>query len=349
MNLIRPYKIFRFLLTPLIPVYLIIYNINKLLGKEKTFNIPVVCIGNITTGGTGKTPAVIEIAKILSEMGYHPGIVCRGYRGSDSKAGAIVSNGSTIFSTPGQSGDEPFLIAKSLKNIPIAICSNRIKAIYNLTRRYKTDIILMDDGFQNFSIKKNISIVIVDATNPFGNGLILPAGDLREPKFALKRSDVIMINKSDLISAGQLTKLNSKISQISNNKKIINSYYINEFLYHVNNPEKRIQLSYVKNKKILLITGIANPDSFEIAVKKYSPESIKIKFYPDHHIYNYKEVLKWINESENFDLVISTEKDYVKLTDFQFNDKFYILKIVLKIDEISKFKNIIKSLLKNSK
>ncbi len=349
MDIIQIHKYISLLLIPFIPIYLLIFYLKRSITRQKKFNIPIICIGNITTGGTGKTPAVIELAKILISTGYHPGIVSRGYHGTRSKEGAIVADGNKLLLTPVESGDEPFLVAKSLKNVPVAICSSRSKAINSLIDKFQVDTIIMDDGFQNNSVYKNISIAMIDATNPFGNRLILPAGNLREPEESLRRSDLIIINNSELVSNKQLVYLTSKIKRISQGKAIFYSNYQNDFLYQMKNPKSRIQLSGIKNKKILIVTGIANPTAFATAIKKYDPYYVSAVTFSDHHVYTLKEIKKFLKESDSFNLVITTEKDYVKMADFQFNEKFYVLKISLLIKEPDIFKNVIKSLLKDIK
>jgi tetraacyldisaccharide 4'-kinase len=346
MNINKIFKFIRIIFIPLIPVYLFIYYIKRFISKSEKFNIPVICVGNITTGGTGKTPAVIELAKLLLIMGLNPGIVSRGYHGSKSKEGAIVTDGNAIFLIPEECGDEPFLIAKSLMQVPVAICANRFKAIQNLLGRFKIDLILMDDGFQNNSIYKDINIVIIDAANPFGNGLILPAGDLRESIQSLKRSDIIIINKSDLVTEDQLSILTTKIERKANNKRIFYSRYGNGIFYRINNLKNTLPPENILNKKILLISGIGNPEAFTRTINRYKPALIKHIPYPDHHYYSLHEIEKIVDKSKQFDLIITTEKDYIKMKDFQLPDNFYYLKVSFVINNIDIFSKYIDSYLK---
>jgi tetraacyldisaccharide 4'-kinase len=348
MKINKIYKYIRLILFPLIPVYLVIYYIKRFISKSERFNIPVICVGNITTGGTGKTPAVIELAKLFFNMGLKPGIVSRGYRGSRSKEGAIVTDGSTVYLTVDECGDEPYLIAKSLMKVPVAICANRIKAIHYLLARFKIDLIIMDDGFQNNSIYKDLNIVIIDATNPFGNGLLLPAGDLREPLQSLKRTDIIIINKSDLVPDDKLSILIKKIKRKADNKKIFYSRYGNEILLQMNNFKNKLQLKQIKNKRILLISGIGNPGAFTRTINKFNPVLIKHISYSDHHYYSLHEIEKIVDESKQFDIIITTEKDHLKMLDFQLPDNFFYLKISFVINKKDTFSKCIDSYLKKN-
>ena len=343
------FKYIRLVFIPVIPLYLLVFCIKRLISRSVKFNIPVICIGNITTGGTGKTPLVIYLAKMLKQMGFSPGIISRGYRGTKSKEGAVVSDGKSVFLSPEECGDEPLMIAESIKGVPFAICSDRPKAICLLTDKYRIDIILMDDGFQNNSVYKDFSIIVLDALKPFGNGLALPAGDLRECVSSLRRSDFILINKCNLIDNEKLQSLSEKINRISHGKKIFHSYYKNEYLSQIDNVKSKLPISKIKGKKILIFTGIGNPAAFKRSISQYNPSSVKLISFHDHHYYNSNDIKRIINESGNFDFVITTEKDYVKLKSYRFNSKFYVLKISLKIKEDKIFKKIIDSSLREIK
>lgn len=343
------FKYIRLVFIPLIPVYLLVFYIRRLISRPVKFNFPVVCVGNITTGGTGKTPLVILLAKMLRDMGFSPGIVSRGYHGSKSKQGAIVSDGSTMFLSPQECGDEPFVTAESLKGVPVAICADRPKAIRLLANDFKVDLILMDDGFQNNSVCKDFSIIVIDALKPFGNGLFLPAGDLRECVSSLKRSDVIVINKCNLIDTEKLQRLSEKIRSVSHGKKIFHADYKNENLFQIDNVKNKLPVSKIKGKKILIFTGIGNPAAFRRSISQYNPSSVKLISFQDHHYYNSNDIKRIINESGNFDFVITTEKDFVKLKSYRFNSKFYVLKISLTVKEDKIFKKIIESSLREIK
>ncbi|MBN2041304.1 MAG: tetraacyldisaccharide 4'-kinase [Spirochaetes bacterium] len=333
MYLYNIYKHFRLILLPFVPLYFIVFYIKRFISKPEKITIPVICIGNITTGGTGKTPTVIKVARLLQENGYSPGIISRGYRGSKSDKGAIVSDGSNVLLSHAEAGDEPFMIANELQNIPVVIGRKRRISIKRLISNFKVDTIIMDDGFQNNSIIKDISIINFDSTNPFGNSLLLPAGDLREPAFSLRRADFIIINKSDLITSKDYISLNFRLNRYSRHKQVYKARYKNEFLYRMNDTKKELPADFISGKNTLIISSIANPDSLKGSIHKLNPADIKLIPYPDHYSFSRNDIERIINESEKYDIAVITEKDFVKMSGYSFPDRFYVLKISLFIED----------------
>lgn len=333
------FRLTRIVLIPLIPLYLLLFKINQKVKRPLNPGIPVICAGNITTGGTGKTPAVIFIVKLLKELGYSPAVVSRGYGGLKSKIGAIVTDGKKISLSPEEAGDESYLMALNLNGVPIAVGKNRLQSIEHLKQTFNIDIIVMDDGFQNFSIKKDISVVVIDAVRPFGNGLLLPAGDLRETKTSLSRSDIILLNKSDLVTEHELISLRKKISKIAPAVPIINSYYKIDSICRINNISHKEKIDSITGKKVLAISAIGNPDAFFMMIKKYNPGLLESIIFPDHCWFKKSDISRFINYSESCDYVITTEKDYIKLMEFDLNDRFFFLKIGMDISDNDVFRN----------
>lgn len=196
---------------PLEKIYELGDRVNKAISKPKKIkNIPVISIGNLTTGGTGKTPATIYFVKMLQEMNLKPAILTRGYGGTIYREGGILSDGKTMLLTERESGDEPYLLAVNLPGVPIAVGKNRYENGLKLARLFPIDVFVLDDGFQHYGLGRVMDIVLIDATNPFGNGHVLPHGTLREPVEALKRSDTVILTKSSLISEETKTELIEK-------------------------------------------------------------------------------------------------------------------------------------------
>ena len=326
------YKYLRYLLIPLIPLYLLVFSLKRMFTKQERFRIPVICIGNITTGGTGKTPMVIYVAQLLQESGFKPGIVSRGYGGCESRRGAFVTDGTEIFLNPEEAGDEPYLIAMRLRNVPVVIGRDRVMAIESLTGEFSVDVIVMDDGFQNDSVYKDVSVLLVDATNPFGNNLILPAGDMREPRGFLKRGDLIVMSRSDIVSSDQARLLEDRIRRLCSNKRIFRSRHLKSELYRFNDTASPVPANLIVGRRVLLITGIANPLSFLYLIERYNPQLVDMLSLPDHYTYSDRDIVDFIEESKNYDYVVVTEKDFVKLNRYRVNDKFYVLRISVVID-----------------
>jgi tetraacyldisaccharide 4'-kinase len=332
------FRLIRTGLIPLIPFYYLLFMLNKKIKRTRDAGLTVVCVGNITTGGTGKTPAVIYIAGLLKGLGYSPAVVSRGYGGSKSGEGAVVSDGENIFLTPDESGDEPYLMAAALKGVPVAIGKNRLPLIEKLQHEFNVDIIVMDDGYQNFSIQKDISVAVIDAVRPFGNCLLLPAGDLREPKSSLGRSDIILLNKSDLAAEGNLRLLKKKISKTAPAAGIFNSRYKINSICRVNDIKYREKIESIKGKKVIALSGIGNPKAFTLMLEKFKPAILKPIVYPDHYRIAQSDIPAITKKAEWFDYVIMTEKDYVKFMKFDLNEKFFFLKIEMEISDNDEFK-----------
>ena len=338
----------RYIFIPFIPIYIIGYYSKRLFSKPKRFNIPIACIGNITTGGTGKTPLVLYLAKRLREDGFMPGIISRGYGGSKSEEGALVTDGEKVLISADESGDEPYLMAMNSNGIPIAIGKNKRKSIHKLIYENNSNVIVMDDGFQNNSVYKDISIVLIDATNPFGNGLLLPAGDLRETKVSLKRSAIVIINKSDLISKSDLSQLIKKIERLAVHKNVFISRYRYNFFYNINNSTIKKPISDISDKRVLLVAGIANPLSLLKGIRRYNPCDVMICSFPDHYRYRSHDITKINKVSQHYDYIITTQKDYVKINKFRLSDKFYYLPVSIEIEnENLLYQSIISSLKKS--
>ena len=166
-------------------------------GRLKTHRLPctVISIGNITSGGTGKTPMTMYVAQLVRRLGYKTVILSRGYKGAAEKTGGIVSNGNRLLMTPETAGDEPFMMAQFLEDIPVLVGRDRVASGRRAVTCFSPDIILMDDGFQHRRLHRDIDIVLLDATRPLGNTYLLPRGTLREPPDALNRADALVFSR----------------------------------------------------------------------------------------------------------------------------------------------------------
>lgn len=287
--------------------------------KKRAGKSFIISIGNITTGGTGKTPFTIFLAKLLAKR-YKLCIILRGYKGKYNKKPVLIKP----TNSPSDVGDEPLLIHRET-GLPVIICKNRINAVEFAEKKFKPDIIILDDAFQHFQLKRDVNIVLIDYFNPFGNRYLIPAGILREPLTSLKDADYVVITKYEksIKKEYSLKNLKTIINSFNPNAKIFCSNFI---LHSLNLKEKKVSLRKYKNKKLLAICGIANPDYFEYLVKKYlTPEKITILKYPDHYFYSDKDIEYILNKSKDYDFLITTEKDYIKIK------KYNLLILVFKI------------------
>lgn len=305
--------------------------INKWLQQgQRIENAKVVSIGNITSGGTGKTPAVIYFAKLLQNENYNVAILSRGYRGSKSSQGALVSNGKQILLTAAESGDEPYLTALNLKDIPMAIGKDRFSMSKVVQEKFGSDLFVLDDGFQHYALKRDVDIVLVDAVNPFGSGSMLPHGILREPLDSLKRADIIIITKADLVSALELQELEQKIKNVSKHHIIFKACHKPTELVRLPSKEenylqsKKEKLEILQNKEVWALAGIGSHRSFEKSLQNLGVSSVNTISFRDHHDYSEKDINNILIRLNKKDFVITTEKDWIRLK--KYHQKLAILK-----------------------
>jgi len=277
--------------------------------KSISSNVPIIAIGNITAGGTGKTPFVIALANWLSEVGYSPGIITRGYR-RQSKGQQIVRDRDSILLTPLLAGDEPFLIASGTNKAVVIADINRVAAAETAVKTYACDIVIADDAFQHRRLKRDIDIVLWDASHNPKSSHILPAGRLRESIKGLRRTDLLLVSRTDSISVTDtdyfkkinpnlfLFALPMSISQISNLT-----------------TGKVITPADLKNERILAFCGLGNPVQFFNTVKKLTQRTPVSKSFPDHYKYNITDLNTLIRQVEksSCNYLITTRKDVVNL------------------------------------
>lgn len=286
----------------------------------------VVSVGNLTVGGTGKTPVVEKIAKVLSSAGRKVAILSRGYKsvprpfwerlwhkltlGSPADPPRIVTDGKRVLLDSLRAGDEPYMLAMNLENVVILVDPDRVKSAMYATKKFGIDTLLLDDGFQYLSIRERINIVLVDRFTPFGNQHILPRGTLREPKDHLRRGDVIFITKCD---GTDLTELKTELRQYNQHAELVECAHRPCYLQDLER-DVRLPLDYLKGKKIGAVCGIAIPESFEGGLRKLGAEIIYSKHYADHHRFSPGEIENAIarTRARGGHALVTTEKDAVR-------------------------------------
>lgn len=292
----------------------------------------VISVGNITLGGTGKTPLVLTIARRLKDSGKRLVILIRGYKGNAELG----------------TSDEAELLKRYLTDIPILVGRDRIKTAKEAVDSYGADIILLDDGFQHWRLNRDIDIVTLDIRNPFGNGKLIPRGILREPISALRRADILVFTKvgSDGDSIAKAQGLKNRVSAINKDAIVFTSSYIPTTLYDIL-EEKPIPISEMNGKDVALICGIADPEFFEDGIKLQGAKVVLRYYFLDHHKYEEAEIDSVINECEKKGVgtIITTEKDVPRFVDIVKSVKsknkdtavkFLALGIELKIDNEEK-------------
>ncbi|KPJ67896.1 MAG: hypothetical protein AMJ43_02850 [Coxiella sp. DG_40] len=294
-------SLFCYLLAPFAGLYRLTATIRYLLykygiRKVTRFEIPIIIIGNIIVGGTGKTPLVIWLAEFLGSHGFKPGIVSRGYGSHNTVYPCEVNNNSNVAHV----GDEALLI-KRRTQCPVVVAPNRVKAVQKLLKISNCDIVISDDGLQHYALERDIEIAVVDAARNFGNGFCLPAGPLREPIKRLQRVDFIVEN--------------GKSMRLLPNK-----------LYKIVNPGLTKKLSHFKDKTVHAIAGIGNPQRFFNMLRDNNIKVIEHPF-PDHYIYQSQDLM--FNDELP---VFMTEKDAVKCVRFA-NQKLWCVPVSAEPDK----------------
>lgn len=297
------------------------YNIKK---SEKVEGVEIICIGNVVVGGTGKTPAVQYMVKKYLNENKKVGILSRGYKGKRKKDPYLVRDYEKIYGTSYESGDEAYLHAITL-DVPVVVSKNRVEGAKYLRDNCKVDVIIMDDGFQHRKLIKDKNIVLIDATNPVGNFEYLPKGRLRESLNELKRADEIIISKSNYVDEKTLETIKEKLKKY--NKPIFLALFQEEYFYNMNN--EILPLELINGKNVLIFSSIANPNVFYNTIKKLMPKHIEQIKFEDHHIYVENEILEIEKKGENYDYIITTEKDIVKIEKQM--KKLLVLKMAFKI------------------
>ena len=329
-------KFFRLLLLPFTLQYsILVFFRNKLydlkIFKTTQVSKPVISIGNISTGGTGKTPFVIYAAEFFLNKNNSVALISRGYK-RESKDLLIVYNGNKLLCDTNTCGDELFMLTEHLKasydNFFVAACEDRVKAANIMIDKYSPDVILLDDGFQHRKLFRNLDVVIIDAPdilkNNFENSFLLPAGNLREPYEALKRCDVILQNNksSSLPAIDRIRKYEKDIAKIN--------YEVASLVNHVG------ETLDTNGYDAIVFSGIASADSFyELLLKFNINIKKKIKF-KNHHRYEKKDIDYLISKHKSGCIFVTTEKDFVKIKehkDFIKNYSVYYLKIKINITE----------------
>lgn len=295
-------SIFALLLFPITLIVLIIIFFKKKFTSIKDFKIPIICVGNIYIGGTGKTPTSILLANELKELGMNPVIIRKYYK---------------------QHTDEHSLIINKFNNLILK--DNRIKAI-NEAKKKKFKTIILDDGLQDYKIKKKLSIVCFHENQLIGNGYVIPSGPLRENLKSLRNINVVLINGKKNLN------FEKKLLKINENLEIFYSYY------------KPLNIDEFENKKLLALAGIANPENFFILLEKNNLEIKEKLIYPDHYEFSKTEIQKVIDMAEIKKMkIIMTEKDFFKINKFGLNITNYLkvsLEIINKEKLIDKIKRI---------
>jgi tetraacyldisaccharide 4'-kinase len=309
----------------------ILYSIN--LWKSRRLPCPVISVGNITVGGTGKTPLVITLAKGLMDRGIPMAILSRGYRRKGSSK-PCVSDGKTVLLSPEESGDEPFLMAKALKGVPVLIGKDRFATGQLALQRFEIRGVLLDDGYQHLQLHRDLNILLIDSEVGFGDHHVLPRGILREPLEHLHRAHLFLLTKVE--DPKNCRPLEKMIREIHPSSPVFHSHYEPQGL--IGPDGEWVELQALKGKKALAVSGIANPAYFSLLLRKCGMEDVREMIFPDHHRFTSKDLIAIEKESKEADWIVTTEKDIVKLGEMKIgHPPLFALRIEMKIWEEEEF------------
>lgn len=314
--------------------------------RHHTLGCQVISVGNLTVGGTGKTPVVEVFARELQKAGRKVAILSRGYKKAEPywlqrvvdkvlfreylRPPRVVSDGSTLLLDSAMSGDEPYMLASNLPDVAVLVDKDRVKSGRYAINKLGCDTLVLDDGFQYLALKHRVEIVLVDRTNPFGNEYVLPRGVLREPIRNIRRADFIFITKSD----GTRTEdLRIRLRSLNPRAEIIECRHCPRYLQNVFSAGRK-DLGWLKGLGVVVVSGIAVPGSFESALEEEGAELLDRNRFADHHRYTQQEIIDIINSSKKLQAkaIITTEKDAVRFPKLERCDiPIYFLRVDIEI------------------
>ena len=316
--LLRVLKAFSYLFGGIVAIRYFLYRTGVL--RRYPLGIQVISIGNVTAGGTGKTPVTEIFARTLAAEGRKVAILSRGYRRKEApwwqriftqvvEPPLVVSDGKHVLLDSATGGDEPYMLASNLPGVAVIVDRNRVKAGRYAVKRLGCNTLILDDGFQYQRLKHSIEVVLVDSTNPFGNGNMLPRGILREPVRNIRRADIIFLTKC----RGDVSAVKDEIRRYNTTAEIVECNHTPKVLKDVWSREE-YPLDWLAGKTVCTLSGIASPKGFENSLRHLGAKVVWCERYADHHRYDSSEVLYALNRTADMgaDALVTTEKDAVR-------------------------------------
>ena len=307
--------------------YLAVLNTRNALYKNgivKSTRLPVkvISIGNITTGGTGKTPLVEFSVKYISKTGKKVAILSRGYGGNNSsqESNEIVN-------------DECLALRENLQDVPVLAGKDRVKSGEKAISDFGVDCVILDDGFQHFKLMRDLDIVVIDALNPFGGGKLIPRGSLREPLKNLKRADLFIISHCNQSNEQTIKSIYTRLNRINKDTPVCESIHSP---VHIDNimDGSIMETEWLKGKRIYALSAIGNPESFVFTLNKLEADLIRHRVFRDHHNFTQAEIDQVISEAQSLgaEAIVVTQKDMVKIRKMNIKDANILsLKIEIQI------------------
>ncbi len=312
-------KIFFFIFAPVSILWESIYRLRRFfydvgLLKKNRFKVPIISIGNLTLGGTGKTPFTLWLGRYLSQKEKKVMVLTRGYKGKFEHGSGIIRTGKTISQNPYEFGDEALVICRGLTNASVVVGKKRSENLRHYFDLESPDVVLLDDGHQHLKIERSLNILLFDSLLPIERYKAPPLGYLREGLTALKDADMVVLGRADLCEPEQKEKLVELIEKYTHPGTPIGSFYYSPSSIKDINYVEKYRPDELASKKVICISGVASPHSFYELVESLGGLIIDTYEFNDHHFYTKEELFPIIEQAEKEDaIILTTEKDIVKL------------------------------------
>jgi tetraacyldisaccharide 4'-kinase len=311
------------------------------LRKQARLSNPVISIGNLTVGGTGKTPMTQLLCEFFVERGIKVCVLNRGYRGGNEHGVGVVSDGKRVLLDAKAAGDEAFMLAGLLPGVPVVVGKDRRESGRLAIEEFHPDAIVLDDGMQFYQLHRDLDVVLVDAQRPFDNGWTFPRGLLREPPTHLRRAGCVVITHADRVDAAELCELKGKIATLAPGKPVFTAAHRVARLQALDRSSEKAP-DWLAGRRIAALCGLGNPAAFREQLERADAEVVHWTEFPDHHEPTLGELNEAItaacaNEAE---AIIVTEKDAVKIPPLMRPIPFYALQVRMAVDDEAAFQTL---------
>ncbi len=293
--------------------------------QPKRLSCIVISVGNLTMGGTGKTPMTMLVAERIQHLGYKVVVISRGYKGRAEKSGGVVSDGRTILMGPEVAGDEPYMMAMRLENVPVIVGHNRFEAGMLAVKEFNPDVVVLDDAFQHLKLERDLDLVLLDYRRPFGNMHLLPRGILREPISALLRGDAFILTRSDAAPDPKTATYLAQLKRYLIGKPIFRTFHVPSIRAVVRGSNASIRNKFwrsstceqevLKGRNVFAFSGLANNHDFHRTLAGLDCIVTGTLEFPDHHPYSAMELENIMRSAKGTqaDFLVTTEKDYARI------------------------------------
>ena len=305
--------------TPLSWVWSLVYFIRRIcydygILKQRSFQVPIISVGNLTFGGTGKTPFTLWLAEYLQTKNKKSMILMRGYKGKLENSGGIIYSGKKINPDPEDYGDEALLYARRLENASVVVGKKRSANLSFYFDKVKPDVVLLDDGHQHIYLKRKLNIVLFDSMMPLSSYEVAPLGYMRESFYALKDADLIVLGRANIAPKENILELKKLLAPyLPQDIKFAEVGFKPNGFYN-SSYDLILTLDQIKNRKVICVAGVANPLSFFKLLEDLGAEVLVTESFPDHHFFTLDEINALLSYAKNEDaLIVTTEKDIVRL------------------------------------